>query len=140
MFKGLKGALAIVSALPPESRDSVLKLLAEKDSVLASYLKSNLISLEDLQYLSIKMLVSFLREISLKDLGLALKISSKELKEFLFKNVSSSMKLEIEETLNGKLVPVSKAYEAQEKILIILRKRLEEGKMVINKDKNDPLV
>lgn len=140
MLKGIKGALKVLEALDPESRDNIINLISEKDPNLAEELKSRLITLEDLQFISIKMLVSLTREINLSDLGLALRVSSEELKGFILGNISSGMKDEINQTLKGPLKAVSKVLEAQEKILKIVKDKVEKGELVIDKNSKDPYV
>lgn len=140
MLKGIKGALKVLESLDPNSRDKIITLISEKDPKLAEELKSRLVSFEDLQFISIKMLVNLTREINLLDLGLGLRVSSDELKEFILGNISSGMKNEVNQTLNGVPQPVSKVHEAQEKVLKIVKEKITKGELVLNKNPNDPYV
>jgi flagellar motor switch protein FliG len=140
MLKGIKGALKVLESLDPESRERILSTISEKDPVLAEELTNRLVTLEDLRYLTVKMLVDLTREINLSDLGLALRASSDELKNFILSNVSSSMNDEINQVLKGSPQAVSKVFEAQEKILKILKIKMERGEIVLDKNSNDPFV
>ena len=79
------------------------------------------------------MLRDLLKSVSLSELGLALKVGSEELREFIFENVSKNTALEIKDGLEGKLVPISQAEEAVEKIMNIAREKLDRGEIVIDK-------
>lgn len=140
MLKGIKGALKVLESLDPESRERILTTISEKDPVLAEELKNRLVTLEDLKFLTIKMLVDLTREINLSDLGLALRASSDELKSFILDNISSSMKDEVNQVLKGPPQSVSKVFEAQEKILKILKIKMERGEIILDKNSNDPYV
>lgn len=140
MLKGIKGALKVLNSVDPEKREEVLRQLALKDPSLAEELRKKLISFEDIQKMSVKMLVEFTKEISLKDLGLGLRAASEELKSFILDNVSKSMQEEINFMLKGKPQPVSKVLEAQEKILRVFRNKVESGEIVLDNNPNDPLV
>lgn len=140
MLKGIKGALKVLESLDPESRERILTTISEKDPVLAEELKNRLVTLEDLKFLTIKMLVDLTREINLSDLGLALRASSDELKSFILDNISSSMKDEVNQVLKGAPQSVSKVFEAQEKILKILKIKMERGEIILDKNSNDPYV
>ncbi len=134
MLKGIKGAVKLLNALEPKNREKVLEIIAKQDPAMAETLKENLLSLEDLTKLSLSMLVEFTKSIDLKDLGLALRIADEETKKHILSQVSKGMREDIEVGLLGKPVPLSKAQEAQQKILNQLRKKLENGEIVMGKD------
>ncbi|MFZ8933007.1 MAG: FliG C-terminal domain-containing protein [Bacteriovoracaceae bacterium] len=131
MLKGIKGAIKVLNALDPMQRDKVLEIITAQDSILAEELKKNLVSLDDITQITVPMLVDFTREISLKDLGLALRVAQEETKDFILENVSASMKEEIEEGLLGKPVPLKDALIALEKVMIVFREKVEKGDIVL---------
>ena len=97
-----------------------MEIIAKQDPDMAELLQKNMVLMEDLVLLTVKMIQELLREIKLSDLGLALRIASPELKEHFLNNVSKSMKEEILDVLNGPPQPVSKVQDAAEKILLFV--------------------
>lgn len=124
-------ALALLTKL---ERDRILKEVASKDAGLSQRILEKLYSLEDLKYLSPKMMSAFLKEVDLTKLGQALKLYSNELWDYLYMRVSSRMAQELKETIEHAKIPASKAQESHLHIMSIFRKLLDEGKIVIRKD------
>lgn len=131
--KGPKAAAELLSLLPAEQRASVLEEMKKQNPQMTEELLKMMVTIEDLRFITTKMLQEFLREINIKDLSLALRIASPELKNFFLTNVSKTTRLEIEEVLLGPPVPVSKVQEAQDNITKILRKKIDRGEIIINK-------
>ena len=133
---GVEEAAKILANMPVTERDRLLKGILEKDPVLAEEIKKHLVSLEDLVYLTPKMLQELLREISIDDLGLALRISSGELREFILNNVSKNNVKELNEILNGPPRDVSIIQEAEARILDVVRQKIDKGEIVLSSDNN----
>lgn len=131
---GIKEAAKILAALDLNSRKNILSIIAKEDSAMAEMLRKNLVSMEDLQKLTPKMLVELLREIKMEDLSLALRISSVELRQHLMSVLPRGPRTELEESLNGKPVPVSKVNEASNRILKVIREKIEKGELVLSDD------
>lgn len=130
---GPKEAAKMLAGLPPEQREAAISKIAGKDPKMAELLSKLIITLDDLQFITVKMLQELLREISINDLALSLRISSDNLKNFIFSNVSKSIRQDIEEVLLGPLQPVNKVQEAQEKVMVVVRRKLARGELIINK-------
>jgi flagellar motor switch protein FliG len=134
-FKGgVKEAAKMLSALSTSERNRILSDIAKQDPDRAELLKKEMITFEDLRFLTVKMLVELLREIKIEDLSLALRIGSEELKKHIISNVSSSMKDEILDTLNSGPRPVSEVEECVEKIMIVVRRKVDKGELVLSQD------
>jgi len=132
-FKGgVREAAKMLSAMPVADRNRILEDIAKKDPARADLLKKEMIVFEDLIYLTVKMLVELLREINLNDFALALRISSPELRTHILSNVSKSIREEIEDVLHGKPRPVSEVEQSLEKIMIVVRKKVEKGELVLS--------
>ncbi|TNE96410.1 MAG: hypothetical protein EP326_13435 [Deltaproteobacteria bacterium] len=133
-FKGgLKAAADLLSGMDREGQERILADIAKKDPQMAEALRKTMVTFEDLQYLTVKMLVELLREIDIEDLARGLRISSDTLKTHILTNVSSSMQKDIEAILLGPPISVSKVNESVEKVMSVVRKKLEKGELVINK-------
>ena len=137
---GFKEATKLLQGLRPSERQRLLGDIEKKDSVLANALKQNLYQFDDLKYMSPKMLIELLREVSLDKLGIALKNGSTELKSYILNNVSSNMKKEILDNLEGKLVPVSQVESSISEIMEIVLRKVERGELVLDQGLNDTII
>ena len=88
--------------------------------------------MEDIQYLTPSMLIGLLRDIDLETFGLALRTVPKEITDKLLATVSTGIKLDIEDGLKGKPRRLSEVEEAQNKVLSVLRDKVEKGHIVID--------
>jgi flagellar motor switch protein FliG len=137
---GVKEAAKMLAGLSKSAREKILDIISKKDPLMAEVLHKSMYTFEDLQYLTPLMLIELLREVKMADLGLALRISSNELKDFILKNSPRGMRQEMEEILTGPLQLASSVEEAQERIMVIVRAKLEKGQLIINKDASEKLV
>lgn len=134
-FKGgLKAAADMLSGMDREGQERILADIAKKDPQMAEALRKTMVTFEDLQYLTVKMIVELLREIDIQDLAKGLRISSDTLKSHFLNNVSKSMRADIEDILLGPPISVTKVNESIENVMVVVRKKLEKGELVINKD------
>lgn len=137
---GVREAAKMLAGLSRSAREKVLEIISKKDPRMAEVLHKSMYTFEDLQFLTPVMLIELLREIKISDMGLALRISSNELKDFMFKNSPRGMRQEMEEVLSGPPQLASKVEEAQERIMSVVRAKLDKGQLVINKESFDKLV
>jgi flagellar motor switch protein FliG len=107
---------------------------------MAIKLKQNMVTFDDLQYLTVGMMKRLLQEIQLDDLGLALRGANKEVTQHLLNMFSTGMKRDIEDILKGKPRALSEVLEAQKKIMDVVLKLREKGEIVLSKDKSEKLV
>ena len=96
---GMKQAIEMLNALGSKERKSLLENMRKRDPKMTAFLEENLLSFEDLKNLSVKQLAELLREIHIPDLALGLRIGSQALKTHILNNVSSRIRLEIEQIL-----------------------------------------
>ena len=137
---GVKGAAKLLAGLDPVSRQRLFEELAKKDPKIVEILKKNMVSMEDLILLTVKMIQDLTREIQMKDLGMALRTEKEDLRDHFLNNISKRMKEEVEDVLNGPPQLLSKVQEAQEKILSLIIIKMEKGEVVLSKDSKDRLV
>lgn len=134
-FKGgIKEAAKMLASLTTQERTRILADIAKRDPQRAEILKKEMVTLEDLKYITVKMLVELLREVKIEDLALALRLGSDDLKAHITSNVSSSMKEEINSILNTGPRPVSEVEESIEKVMQVVRKKLEKGELILSQD------
>jgi flagellar motor switch protein FliG len=137
---GVKEAAKMLAGLSRSAREKILDIISKKDPRMAEALHKSMYTFEDLQYLTPMMLIELLREIKIPDMGLALRISSNELKDFILKNSPRGMRQEMEEIMTGPPQLASKVEDAQERIMTIVRAKLDRGQLVINKESSEKLV
>jgi flagellar motor switch protein FliG len=73
-------------------------------------------------------------------MGLALRIASPEVKNFILMNSPKMLRQEMEEILLGPLQLASKVEEAQERIMEIVRAKIDKGDLILNKESSETLV
>ncbi len=132
-FKGgVKEAAKMLMGLSGSARSKLLEEIRKKDPNMAKQIESSLISMDDLQYLTPGMLVALLREVNLEKFGLALRTVDQNIVEKILGQVSTGIRLDIEDGLKGKPRAVSEVEAAQNEILDILKKKVEQGHIVID--------
>lgn len=133
---GVKEAAKMLAGLDLISQARVLKDIAKQDPEMAEKIRLNMVTFEDLKHTTVKMLQELLREVSIDDFALALRLGSDELKSHILGNVSSSMRSDIEEILLGPPQLANKVQEAVDKIMDIVRAKAEKGELIL-KAQND---
>lgn len=132
-FKGgVKEAAKMLMGLSGNARSKLLEEIRKKDPKMAEQIESSLISIEDLQYLTPGMLVALLREVNLEKFGLALRTVDQNIVDKILGQVSTGIRLDIEDGLKGKPRAVSEVEAAQNEVVDTLRKKVEQGHIVID--------
>ena len=134
---GLKQAIEMLQGLDLAAQQSLIAEIARKDPEMAIKLKQNLVTFDDLQYLTVAMMKRLLQDIDLDVLGLALRGANKETVDHLLNMFSTNMKRDIEDILKGKPRALSEVMEAQKKIMDVVLKLRDKGEIVLSKDKSE---
>jgi flagellar motor switch protein FliG len=137
---GIKAAAKMLAGLSKSARDKVLESISKKDPSMAHALSKSMYTFDDLENLTPLMVVELMRSINVKDMGLALRIAKPELKNLILMNSPKLLRQEMEEVLLGPLQLATKVEEAQERIMEVVRKKIDKGELVINKESKDQLV
>ena len=137
---GMKQATEMLQGLDLAAQQSLLADIARRDPEMAIKLKQNLVTFDDLQYLTVSMMKRLLQDVQLDDLGLALRGSSREVSEHILGMFSTGMKRDIEDILKGKPRALSEVLEAQKKIMEVVMKLREKGEIILSKDKSEKMV
>ena len=137
---GLKQAVEMLQGLDLAAQQAVIADIARKDPEMAIKLKKNLVTFDDLQYLTVSMMKRLLQDVSIDTLGLALRGCSREVSDHLLEMFSTGMKRDIDDILKGKPRPLSEVLEAQSKIMEVVMKLREKGEIVLSKDKSEKMV
>lgn len=137
---GVKEAAKMLAGLSKSAREKVLELISKKDPVMAQALHKSMYTFEDLNFLTPIMIIELLRAIKVADMGVALRIASVELKNHILNNSPRGMRQEMEEILLGPPKLTSQVEEAQERIMTVVREKIDKGQIIISKDGSDTLV
>jgi flagellar motor switch protein FliG len=137
---GFKQAIEMLQGLDLAAQQSLLAEIARQDPEMAIKLKQNMVTFDDLQYLTVSMMKRLLQDIDLDTLGLALRGANKQVSDHLLNMFSSGMKRDVEDVLKGKPRPLSEVMEAQKKIMDVVLKLREKGEIILSKNKSEKLV
>jgi flagellar motor switch protein FliG len=129
---GVKTAAEIINQLGSALETSVLDYVRESDADLAQKLMDNMFGFDDLIKLDDKGIQAILKEVQSDSLVLALKGATPEMREKVFKNMSSRAADTLREDLDGRgPVRVSDVEAEQKEMLKIVRRLVDEGQIVI---------
>lgn len=134
---GPKIVADILNSMNPDNREKIVRKIKEADPGIALKIEDNLYRFDDIAELTDKSIQVLAQNLEHKDLVLALKAASKEVKEALYSNISKRKVEMLEQDLNS--LPPTKLKEvesAQKRVLETVEKLREEGK-VISRLKDD---
>jgi flagellar motor switch protein FliG len=138
---GVKTAAEIINLLGSTHENAVLDFVRESDTDLAQKLMDNMFGFDDLVKLDDKGIQAVLKEVQSESLVLALKGSIPELREMVFRNMSSRAAETLKEDLDGRgPVRVSEVEAEQKEILKIVRRLVDEGQIVLAGGGDEQLV
>ena len=129
---GVKALVDIMNYSDRATERNVLEYLDEKDAELADEVRKLMFVFEDLLILDAKAIQQLLKEVDMKDVGLALKGANEDVKALIFSNMSSRASAMLNEDMEF-MGPVKRrsVEEAQGRIVAIVRRLEETGKIQI---------
>jgi flagellar motor switch protein FliG len=129
---GVDKVVDMFSHLDRSREKKILDKLDTMNPPLADVIRKHLFTFEDIFKLDDRAIQSIMREVSNDTLTLAMKTSTDEVKDKIFRNISSRAAEMIKEDLEVMgPVRLSDVEKAQSEIIKIVRKMEEEGKVVI---------
>ena len=129
---GPKAVAEILNNLDPESEKNIMEDIGEKDFDLAAEIKDLMFTFADIILLDDKSIQSVLKDVEQADLVMALKGATDQAKEKVFGNISKRQADTIEDELSFMgPVKASTVLASQQKIVNVIRKLDEEGKILI---------
>ena len=138
---GVKPAAEIINLMGSSVETSVLDYIREADNELAQKIMDNMFTFDDLNKLDDKGFQSVLKEVQSESLVLALKGATAELREKVFKNMSSRAAETLREDLESRgPVRVSEVEAEQKEMLKIVRRLVDEGQIVLASGAADDFV
>jgi len=129
---GIKAVASILNLVDRSAEKSILGNMEMENPELTSNIKNLMFVFEDLLILEDKSIQLILKEVDTKELAVALKAASDELKEKIFKNVSDRVAEMIKEEMEyAGPMRLSVVEEAQQRIVEVVRRLEEEQQIVI---------
>ena len=138
---GVKTAAEIINLLGGPIETSVLDYIREADAELAQKIMDNMFTFDDLNRLDDKGFQALLKEVQSESLVVALKGASTEVRDKIFKNMSSRAAETLKEDLESRgPVRLSEVEAEQKEVLKIVRRLADEGQIVLGGGGGDELV
>ena len=139
---GIDSLVEVLNRVDRGTEKAIMETLAMQDPELVEEIKRRMFVFEDIVYLDDRSLQRILREVDYsRDLPLALKGASEDVKAKIFKNISKRAGEMLKENLEY-LGPVRlrEVEESQQKIVNIIRRLEEEGEIVIARGGGDEIL
>ena len=138
---GAKPAAEIINLMGSSLETSVLDYIRESDSDLAQKIMDNMFTFDDLEKLDDKGFQALLKEVQTESLIIALKGGTPEIREKVFKNMSSRAAETLREDLESRgPVKLSEVENEQKELLKIVRRLADEGQITLASGGDDEYV
>jgi flagellar motor switch protein FliG len=129
---GVKTAAEIINLLGTSIETTVLDFIREADTDLAQRIMDNMFTFDDLGKLDDKGVQALLREVQSESLVIALKGATPEMREKVFRNMSTRAAETLREDLESRgPVRVSEVEAEQKEMLKTVRRLVDEGQIVL---------
>jgi flagellar motor switch protein FliG len=129
---GAKAAAEIINMMGSSVETSALDYIREADGDLAQKIMDNMFTFDDMNKLDDKGFQAVLKEVQSESLVIALKGATPELREKVFRNMSSRAAETLKEDLESRgPVRVSEVEAEQKEMLKIVRRLVDEGQIVL---------
>ncbi len=131
---GPKALVDLLNRVDRSTERLIMESLSENNPELAETVKNMMFVFEDITTLEDRAIQSILREVDIKDLATALKGTSNEVQEKVFKNMSERAVGMLKEDMEF-MGPVRLRIveEAQQKVVAVIRRLEESGELVIGR-------
>ena len=135
---GVKSAAEILNMMGSSVETSVLDYIRESDGDLAQMIMDNMFTFDDMVKLDDKAIQMVLKEVQSESLVISLKGATPELRERIFKNMSSRAAETLREDLETRgPVKVTDVEAEQKELLKVVRRLVEEGEISMGGGSDD---
>lgn len=129
---GVKTAAEMINLMGTSVETAVLDYIREADNELAQKIMDNMFTFDDLDKIDDKGIQALLKEVQSESLVIALKGATPEMREKVFRNMSSRAAETLREDLESRgPVRVSEVEAEQKEMLKIVRRLADEGQIVL---------
>jgi flagellar motor switch protein FliG len=138
---GIEAVVEVLNGVDRSTERTILDALEIQDPELAEEIKKRMFVFEDIVTLDNRSIQRIIRECENEDLLLSLKVSSEEVKEIIFKNMSNRMVDTFKEEMEYMgPVRLRDVEEAQSRIVAIIRRLEDIGEIVIARGGGDDII
>ncbi|WP_010093429.1 flagellar motor switch protein FliG [Ornithinibacillus scapharcae] len=138
---GIQAVVEVLNGVDRSTERTILDALEIQDPELADEIKKRMFVFEDIVILDNRAIQRVIREVENEDLRLALKVSSDEVKDIVFKNMSQRMADTFKEEMEYMgPVRLRDVEEAQTRIVAIIRRLEDIGEIVIARGGGDDII
>ena len=138
---GVKAAAELINLMGTSAETAVLDYIREADNELAQKILDNMFSFDDLQKLDDKGIQAMLKEVQSESLVIALKGATPEMREMVFRNMSTRAAETLREDLESRgPVRVSEVEAEQKELLKVVRRLADEGQIVLGGSAGDDFI
>jgi flagellar motor switch protein FliG len=138
---GIDTLVNILNRVDRGTEKLILEELEKEDAELTDEIRQRMFIFEDIITLDDASIQRVIREVDSKDLAKALKGSSEEVKERIFRNISKRAAEMLKEDLEFMgPVRLREVEEAQQKIVAIIRRLDEAGEIIISRGGEDAII
>jgi flagellar motor switch protein FliG len=138
---GIEAVVEVLNGVDRSTERTILDALEIQDPELAEEIKKRMFVFEDIVTLDNRAIQRVIREIQNEDLLLALRASSEEVKDVMFRNMSQRMAENFKEEMEYMgPVRLRDVEEAQSRIVSTIRKLEEAGELVIARGGGDDVI
>jgi len=138
---GVKPAAEIINLMGASIETAVLDYIREADVELAQKIMDNMFTFDDLIKLDDKGIQALLKEVQSESLVIALKGAAPEMRDRIFKNMSTRAAETLREDLESRgPVRVSEVEAEQKELLKVVRRLADEGQIVLSGGGDDDFV
>lgn len=129
--KGPKAAADIINQLNPDEQKRILGQIAQSDPATAREIQENLVTLDDLQYITAPMLSELLKVLKPETLALALRTAAPATTQKILSLLPKRLAADFTPILSGPGQPKAKVFEACAQTLATIRDLQSKGKLVL---------
>jgi len=138
---GVDSIVEILNTVDRGTEKNIMETLEVDDTELAEEIRKKMFVFEDILGLDDRAIQKILKDVDNKDLAIALKGSNEEVKNMIFKNLSTRLVDMIKEDIEFMgPIRVKEVEDAQQKIVNIVRKLEESGEIVTSRGGGDELI
>ncbi len=129
---GVKPAAEIINMMGSSVETAVLDYIRETDNELAQKIMDNMFTFDDLETVDDKGIQALLKEVQSESLVIALKGAAPELRDRIFKNMSTRAAETLKEDLESRgPARLSEVESEQKEMLKTVRRLVDEGQIVM---------
>lgn len=138
---GVKAAAEMINLMGTSVETAVLDYIREADNDLAQKIMDNMFTFDDLEKIDDKGIQALMKEVQSESLVIALKGATPEMRQKVFKNMSTRAAETLREDLESRgPVRVSEVEAEQKEMLKIVRRLVDEGQIVLSGGGEDDFV